>query len=223
MAMHSSGKYLQLSKAQQQMLAIIAVAMVVCVFSLVGFKTMLAKGNYQRKVLNEKHKVIAQLETNLTNVKNLATQYQTFTSANPNVLGGNATGNGNRDGSNAQIAIDSLPTKYNTPALASSLEKLLTADAASIHSIKVQDNPTGNSDIAVVQPGARIIPFSFEAGTSFSSAKQIFLDFERSIRPFDVTKVELSGSDQVLLVSTSMNTYYQPAQSLDLNSTKEVQ
>lgn len=222
MAIHSSGKYIQLSRAQQEMLAIIAIAVVVCVFSLVGFKTMLAKGNYQRKVINEKHKIIKQLEANYTAAKSLQTQYDTFAALDPNIIGGKSTGSGNQDGSNPQIVLDALPSKYDAPALASSVEKILNGDSATIRSINVKDDPANNSDIAVPQPAPHALGFSFEASTSFSSAQQIFKDFERSIRPFDVTKLEVTGSDNALIINVNMNTYYQPARSLDLPLTKEV-
>lgn len=222
MAIHSSGKYLQLSRAQQEMLAIIAIAVVVCVFSLVGFKTMLGKGNYQRKVINEKHKIIKQLEANYTAAKALSTQYGTFAALDPNIIGGKSGGSGGQDGSNPQIVLDALPSKYDAPALASSVEKLLNADSASIRSINVKDDPANNPDIAVPQPSPHALSFSFEAATSFSSAQQIFKDFERSIRPFDVTKLEITGSDNALILNVNMNTYYQPAKSLDLPATREV-
>lgn len=222
MAIHSSGKYIQLSRAQQEMLATIAIAVVVCVFSLVGFKTMVSRGNYQRKVLNQKHKIITQLEANYSAAKNLSTQYGTFATLDPNIIGGHSDGTGNQDGSNPQIVLDALPNKYDTPALASSVEKLLDGDGASIRSINVKDDPANNPDIAVPQPSAHAVAFSFEASTSFANAQQIFKDFERSIRPFDVTKLEITGSDNTLIIDVDMNTYYQPSRSLDIPPTTEV-
>ena len=223
MAIHASGKYTQLSKAQQEVLAIIAIAVVICVFSLVGVKTMISKGAYQRRVLNEKHKIITQLEANYSAANTLATQYKVFANQDPNLIGGKAQGTGNQDGANPQIVLDALPSTYDAPALASSLEKILSGDNTTIRSLDVKDDPAGNPDIAVPQPSAQAISFSFEIGSSYANAQQVFKDFERSIRPFDVTRLEISGSDSALDIVVNMNTYYQPARSLDLPPTKEIQ
>jgi len=64
--------------------------------------------------------------------------------------------------------------------------------------------------------------FSFEATSDFSRSKQLMLDFERSIRPFDLNTLEIDGTDTNLKMTVGMTTYYQAARSLDLKPTKEV-
>lgn len=222
MATNTSIKHLQIDKAKSRVLAVVSVAAIITIFSLFVTKSMLTKANYQRRVINEKHKVVSQLKDNIESTKALITQYKTFAEQNPNVLSGNVSGNGNLDGDNARITLDALPSKYDAPALASSIEKLLLERNVSIQSIDVTDDQAGNPDQAQAVPVATPVSFSFEAGSDFKTSQQLIMDFERSIRPFDVVSLELSGTDTSLKAKVGVITYYQPAKSLSLKVTKEV-
>src|SRR5262249_36866074 len=156
---------------------------------------MVTKGLYQKRVLHERQEVVSQLKTNYTSAQSLLTQYKVFASQDPNVLGGSISGTGNLDGDNPRIVLDSLPSTYDAPALASSLEKILEGRGISISSIKVIDDPTTYPDAAQENPQSAAIPLSFEGTTNFQVAPQLLQDFERSIRPFDVTKIEITGTD----------------------------
>jgi hypothetical protein len=118
--------------------------------------------------------------------------------------------------------LDALPSKYDAPALAASLEKILTGRSVFITGLTVTDDPATNSDAPQADPVAKPVVFAFVGGTTFKGAANVLKDFERSIRPFDLNKLEISGSDNNLQVTANMTTYYQPAKSLDLQPTKEV-
>lgn len=222
MATNTSIKHLQIDKAKSRILAVVSVAAIITIFSLFVTKSMLTKANYQRRVINEKHKVVNQLKDNIKSTKTLITQYKMFAEQNPNVLGGDISGIDNLDGDNARITLDALPSKYDAPALASSIEKLLLERNVSIQSIDVTDDQASNPDQAQAMPVATPVSFSFEAGSDFKTSQQLIMDFERSIRPFDAITLELSGSDTSLRTKVSVTTYYQPAKSLSLKATKEV-
>lgn len=222
MAVNSSVKHLQIDKAKSTMLAVVSVAAVVTIFSLFVTKSMLTKANYQRRVINEKHKVVSQLKDNIQATGPLITQYKTFAEQNPNILGGSTTGAGNLDGDDARITLDALPSKYDAPALASSVEKLLLERKVIIQSIDVKDDQASNPDEAQAVPTATPVSFSFGIGSDFKTTQQLIQDFERSIRPFDVTTLELSGTDTSLVAKVGVTTYYQPTKSLSLTVTKEV-
>jgi len=217
-----SVKHLQIDKSQSTMLAVIAVAVIVVVFGLFATKALISKGAYQRRALHARRQVADTLKSNYASAQTLFTQYTVFAKDDPNVLGGSTTGNGNLDGDNPRIVLDSLPSTYDAPALATSIEKVMTGRNVSIESIKVIDDPTTNSDVAQANPQAKPITFSFSGTTTFQNSMQLMQDFERSIRPFDANTVEIEGTDNDLRLTIGMTTYFQPAKSLDLTPTKEI-
>lgn len=91
-----------------------------------------------------------------------------------------------------------------------------------IQSIDVKDDPASNPDQAQAVPTATLVSFSFGVGSDFKTMQQLIQDFERSIRPFDVTTLDLSGTDTSLVAKVGITTYYQSAKSLNLSVTKEV-
>jgi|SRR5579862_1040880 len=217
-----SVKHQQLDKSQSTILAVIAGTVVVVIFGLFAIKSEISTGLYQRRALNARHQVADQLKSNYDAAQKLVTQYQVFAAEDPNILGGSISGTGNLDGDNARIVLDALPSKYDAPALATSVEKVMTGRNVTIDSISVTDDPANNSDTPVAQPAPKPISFSFEGNTDYATAASLLQDFERSIRPFDLNTLEIVGSDSNLHLTVGMTTYFQPAKSLDLTATKEV-
>jgi hypothetical protein len=215
-------KHVQIDKSQSTMLIVIAVTVLVVVFSLFGIKAMVAKGLYQRRALHARRQVVDQLQANVKAANTLFTQYKVFAGAGTNVVGGSISGTGNLDGANPTIVLDALPSKYDAPALASSIEKILTDQNITISSLTITDDPAGNSDKPEAKPQAKSISFSFSGASSYKGITQLLQTFERSIRPFDITNLEISGTDSNMNLTASVTTYYQPAKSLDLSATKAV-
>src|SRR6185436_19057656 len=98
----------------------------ITVFSLMASRGLLGQRSYQARVINEKGKAVKQLQSNVAATKSLVDSYSNFTSLSSNVLGGNPRGTGDKDGDNGKIVLDSLPSKYDFPALTTSLEKILS-------------------------------------------------------------------------------------------------
>lgn len=217
-----SVKHAKLDKSQSTMLLVIALATVVVIFSLFATKALVTKGLYQRRALHARNDVVSQLKKNYSSAQTLFTQYKVFADQAPNILGGDPSGTGNTDGDNARIVLDALPSSYDAPALATSVEKILTDRSVTINSLSITDDPTTNSDAAQATPKFKPIVFSFEGTTNFAGGTQLLQDFERSIRPFDLNTLDISGTDTALKLSVGMTTYFQPAKSLDLTATKEV-
>ncbi|HVS79125.1 MAG TPA: hypothetical protein VHD84_02460 [Candidatus Saccharimonadales bacterium] len=220
----ASVKHLQLSKSQSTILGVTALAIVLVIFGLFATKAMITKGLYQRRVLHARQQVVSELKANYTAAQTLVTQYKVFASEDPNMLGGSASSTTNPlDGDNATLALDALPSKYDAPALASSIEKILQGQNVTIDSISVTDDPASNSDAPVATPSPMPMTFSFEGTTNYKNATKLLQDFERSIRPFDLNTLEIAGTDSTLHLTVGMTTYFQPAKSLNLTPTKEVQ
>lgn len=219
----TSVKHLQIDKSQSTVLAVVAVSVVVTIFSLFAAKALISKGLYQRRVLSAQHKVVSQLKSNITAANTLFTQYSSaFAGQDPNMLGGSLNGTGNLDGDNPRLTLDALPSTYDAPALATSLEKIITGRSMTISSINVTDDPATYPDQPQATPTPTSVTFQFEASGTYQQAQQLLQDFERSIRPFDLNTLQISGTDQDMQLTVSMTTYYQPAKSLNLQATKVV-
>lgn len=218
-----SEKHLKIDKDQTTMLAVIALSVAVVIFSLFATKSMVTKGLYQKRALSARKEVVTTLKKNYDSAQTLFTQYKVFAEDNPNILGGSNNGNTNLDGSNPVLVLDSLPSVYDAPALAASIEKVMSDRNVTIKSLSLTDDPTTYPDDPQATPQAKAVTFSFQGETNYDGASKLLSDFERSIRAFDVTSIEISGSDTKLKLNVSMNTYYQPAKSLNLTATKVVQ
>ena len=115
-----------ISKASSTMVVATAVAAFIFIFSAVASKALFSQAAYQNKVIAKKKQALATLKADISAVDNLNNSYKTFIGTPTNVLGGNPTGTGDQDGDNAKIVLDALPSKYDFPALTTSLEKLIS-------------------------------------------------------------------------------------------------
>lgn len=216
-----STKRLQIDKANASMVVFLAVAAFVAVFSLIASKALLSQRSYQSRVITEKKKALTQLKANNQAAGQLVNSYKTFISAPENIIGGLPTGSGDRDGDNAKIVLDALPSKYDFPALATSVEKILTARNYKIQSITGIDDELNQSKAseAAIQPVE--IPFEASITGNFDAAQGLLDVFQLSIRPIQIVKIEFSGADTTLNVSVTAKTYYQPQKTVKI-TLKEV-
>jgi hypothetical protein len=219
MARALSGKRLQISKANATMAIIVSGAAFVTIFSLVTCRSLIIQRNYQAKVISEKKKTLAQLKANNKAVEELVTSYKTFVGSSENIIGGNATGTGDRDGDNAKIVLDALPSKYDYPAVVTSLEKILTG--YKINSITGTDDGLSQKDEGQDSPQVVEMPIEVNFEGSTSSVQDIISTLQRSIRPFRVTSLTLTGKDAKLVADIHVKTYYQPSKAVTITK-KEV-
>lgn len=207
-----STKRLAISKANAQILAITSAAAFVTVFSLVAGHALLAQRSYQNKVITAKENVNNQLKKDVTSVSNLVNSYQSFNNQPTNVIGGASTGTADNDGKNTTIVLDALPSKYDFPALTSSLEKILRSRNLNISSISGTDDEVAQQATvggAVPQPIA--MPFSFAiSNANYSSVQELIDTLELSIRPIQIDSLTLSGGADNMTLSVNAHTYYQP-------------
>lgn len=217
----TSEKHSKINKANNMMLIVIAICSVVVVFSLVASKALLSQRAYQSRVIEKKEKARDQLKSNLAATDKLITSYKSFISTSSNVLGGNPKGTGDKDGDNAKIILDALPSKYDYPALNSSLEKLFTQNSVKIESISgVDDEISQAKNTSSNSPQPVDIPFEVSISSNYAGIQNIIKIFERSIRPFHINSLTLSGNDNDLSLTLKAKTYFQPERNLDIK--KEV-
>jgi len=218
-----STKRIAISKANAQMVIIIAVASFISVFCLVAAKAVLSQNNYQARVISAQDKATKQLGDNLKTYDTLYSSYQGFTSAPTNIIGGTSTGGSGNDGNNAQIILDALPSTYDFPALTTSIQKILNSQGASISSIGGTDdqlNQQSNKNSPNPKPVS--MPFTFSINNaSYQLVQQVISTLQLSIRPIQIDSLTLSGSTGNMQLTVNAHTYYQPAKTVNITP-KEV-
>jgi hypothetical protein len=219
--MNISTKRMQIDKANLTIVVVAAVAAFITVFSLVACKSLLSQRSYQSRVIHKKELAKDQINANVKAVATLQSAYKQFVESPENVIGGSATGAGDRDGDNAKIVLDALPSQYDFPALTSSLEKLITDKNAKIVSITGIDDEVnqGKTTDGALQPVQ--IPFDISVQATYVGTKDLIDTFERSIRPFNIDTLSLTAAtDGGIVLDLTAKTYYQPAKTLNVK--KEV-
>ncbi len=213
-----STKRTAISKANAQIVVVVAIASFVTVFSLVAAKTVIAQNQYQSKLIKAKESAHQQLVKNIKAANSLVASYKDFVSPTNNLIGGATAGTGDRDGDNGKIVLDALPSSYDFPALASSLEKILTGQSLKVSSITGTDDQVNQeSNVSSPIPKPVPMPFSFTVGNaSYDSVKQLITTFESSIRPIQIDTLTIAGGGNNMQVTITAHTYYQPAKNLQI-------
>jgi Tfp pilus assembly protein PilO len=201
----NKSKKVQVDKDKAKIFAIVSVAAVVSAAAFVIGKGLWDQAAYIGKVADKKEAAVEQLEENKESFKTLSAAYDSFKKESPNLLGDDPAGSSPRSGDNVTLVLDALPSKYDFPAVTSSIEKLLTG--YTINSIVGKDDN-------VAHHTAIEIPFSVDVVTNYSSFRQLIYSFNKSIRPIQLVKIELSGTDGTLQAQLDAKTYFQPERGL---------
>jgi len=213
-----STKRIAISKSQAQMVIIVSVAAFVTVFCLVAARAVWSQISYKQRVVSASQTANKKLQNNLKAFDSLATSFNAFNGTAKNIIGGNPNGTGQNDGDNATIILDALPSKYDFPALASSLEKILKGGGYNVTSITGTDdqlNQQNNTSVPNPQPVS--MPFSFTiGGTNYGAVQQLINVLKLSIRPIQIDNLNLSGGANNMTITVNAHTYYQPGKSVNI-------
>lgn len=216
-----SAKRLMIDKANARIVAYVSIAAFILVFSLVATKTLISQATYQNHVISKKKDAVNQLKADISATTQLKTAYNGFIRTSQNVLGGDPKGTGQQDGDNAKIVLDALPSSYDFPGLTTSLESLLSSQSVKIDSINGTDDELAqSSNQTSVSPTPVPIPFTISVDGDYGGVQNVVGVFEKSIRPIQIQKLDLAGTQGKLTLTISAQTYYQPAKSLNIK--KEV-
>lgn len=202
-----SGKHLAVDKANTQVVIAVSVATALLVFALFASLSLAEKIKYQNKVIGKRNDAVAQLEENVKATESLVNSYVVFDSAVGSVIGS--------ADKNSKIVLDSLPSKYDFPALATSLELIIRGAGLTVDSITGSDLEATALQSSI-EPEIVPIPFQIDAAGNYGAVQQLIKDLERSIRPFKINTLQISGSDNSLKVSIAAETYYMPARELGI-------
>lgn len=218
---HLSTKHLIIKKANLVIVISVSVAVFVVIFSLFAARALFGQASYNQNVINEKQEALKLAEQNNDSIKKLEEAYVSFATEPINIIGGNPEGTGPQDGANPKIVLDALPSEYDYPALSSSIEKLLLDNSYQIDRIGGSEDPAlaaqssadGESAPASSSAVVTEIPYPLSITSTAEGAKNLLDIFERTIRPFHVENISISGSDANMSIQISMKTYYQPSTS----------
>lgn len=217
--MRISTKRLQIDKANSMIVVAVGIAAFLVTFSLVSIKSLVARRSYQERVRVAQEQSLEKLDANIESVNEIKKKYNVFVDRQENVLKGSKIGSGPRDGDNARIILDALPSKYDYPALASSIEKILDDRNYIVKSItgtddEVQQNGTENTS-ASQQPIE--MPFTMAAKGPYSNIVNVLKDFKLSIRPLHVQALILKADEGLVEMTVQGKSYYQQQRTLNIS------
>ena len=96
---------------------------------------------------------------------------------------------------------------------------LLTSQAVKILSITGTDDEVAQSVNQVSgTPQAVPMPFQVSFSGDFAKVQNLIQATERSIRPIQITTIDLTGKQDNLTVNIAAKTYYQPAKQFNIQT-----
>lgn len=220
MAGMESFKRTLIAKSNTTIVVVTSAACFIVVFSAVAAASLIGQFAYQNRVINADKKALHQLQQNVQAAQSLETAYTAFVGTPTNIIGGNPSGTGPQDGNNTKIILDALPSKYDYPALVTSLENILASQAVQIQSITGTDDAANQVKQTSSSPTPQPMPFQVVVQGDYNSIQNVVHAFERSVRPFQIKTMELSGDQSKLTLTIAAQTYWQPAR--DLSTRTEV-
>lgn len=194
------------------------IAAFLIIFCLVASKTLLSQANYQNRIIGAKKDAVKQLQDNLSARDSLVGSYKAFIDTPQNILAGDPKGTGPQDGDNAKLILDALPSKYDFPALPTSLEKIITSQNLQINSITATDQEVEQQKKTTGAPQAIAMPFEVQVTGSYEGIQGLVRSLNNSIRPFQVLNIEVSGSQSSMTATITAQTFYQPEKTFKVNT-----
>lgn len=216
---HGSTKRIQISKANKKIVIATSIATFAFIFSAVAANALVGQSFYQDKVIGERKDALKDAKASLESAQGLEDSYNEFVNKPVNIIGGNPNGTSDRDGDNAKIILDALPARYDFPALASSIEKIVNTHGLTFNSMTGSDDAVAQQENATsVSPAPIEMPFEFTVVGSYEAVQALARDLERSIRPFQITMFDVtaSGEGGELTVKITGHTYFQPKKALNI-------
>lgn len=216
------GKKAQILQANNIAVIWACVAAFALAFTAISAYKLIGQIAYQNKVLGAKKTALRQLDANLAARDDLVDAYQVFNSGAQNAIGGNPAGTGERDGSNAKIMLDALPSVYDFPQLATSVEALAGSQGVVITSMTgVDDQVTQSQQMGSAQPEAVAMPFTVTVEGPYAQVQSFVRSLELSIRPIKVTAASFTSGDGKVTAAITAESQYQPARKFQVE--KKVQ
>ena len=225
----TSIKHAIIDKTNSTILIAVGVAVFVVIFCGFAVRSLVSQSLFNQRVISAKKEALSTLRANKLAVVELEESYKTFEGDAINIIGGSPTGSGPKDGDNATLVLDSLPSEYDYPGLSSTIEKVLVDGGYQIESIGgselelfVDDQGLDDSTITSAAESVPVeIPYPFIISSTPDSVQNLLRLLENSIRPLYVETLTIEGSGANLSANIGLKTFYQPATGLEV-TTKEI-
>ncbi len=207
--MQNNSKKNQINHFANVITATVGVGIFLTLFFIFSINLLWNRYLYQQKVINLQNAALSNLNKDISVSNSLGHSFQNFIKPPVNIIGGSSSNaNSINGGDNSKIILDALPSSYDFPELVSSLQNLLTSQGVNINSITGidQSNTTLNQT-----NGVNTIPFQISVDGNYTAIQQLINVMEKSIRPIDILKINISGDQTNLNVIISAQTFYQPS------------
>lgn len=216
-------KQLAIDKANGMIVMVTGGACFVVIFCLVSSFTLINQMHYQSKVIKAKKTTLATVKSDLAARDTLVDAYKGFVSTSKNVLGGDPNGTNPQDGDNGRIVLDALPSKYDFPALANSIQAILSDKGVKINNIGGTDDEVAQSATPPSNdPQPVAIPFQVTAEGSYEGVQDVVNTLDKSIRPMQIQTMAITAGGSAsgsLSVNLTAQTFYQPEKVLNAGKT----
>lgn len=210
---NTSSMHGQITKAATQTFIAVAIASVVVSMSLVLLNILWGTAKYNSRVQGQQEETRKVLQSNVEAAPELEKSFRNL-EIGDNLLTGQPD-----DKKNSEVILDALPSKFDFPALATSIDALAARSSVELDTFSGVDLGSGATQSSA-SPEPEVIPFNVEVKGSYASITKFLKGLEDSIRPISVVSIKLSGTDSNLTASIKAETNYQPA--FDLTIQKEV-
>ncbi len=215
-----SNKHQLIAKIHNQVVIVASVGIFVVMFCGFAAKDLLSTMGYQSRVISATNTAQTKISQDVIASNSLVNSYKAFVSTPNNIIGGltNSSVPTGNNGDSAKIVLDALPSRYDFPALLTSLQDLITSQGVVLSGIGGTDEQLSQNQTATPNPQPVAMPFTFSATGSYQNIQQLVGAMESSIRPFDIQTEELTGDQSNLTFNVSAQTYYQPGKVFKITS-----
>lgn len=190
-----------IEKSSTTIVAATIVSAVALSFAIVTLNFLWDLSGHYNRVLAEKNHASKILKQNVENIEQLQ--------ANFNVLEAGDV--------KADTILDALPSKYDYPALATTIESLVSDSGLNLDSFNGSDLES-EAVQQMTSPEPVEVKFSISVSGTYENVQKLIRNIDRTIRPMKITRLNLKGSDKLMKSSIYITTYYQPSTSLDVET-----
>ncbi|MDX1766269.1 MAG: type 4a pilus biogenesis protein PilO [Candidatus Saccharimonadales bacterium] len=205
-----STKRQAIEAAKQTVLTVVVVAAILVSVSLVTLNFLFDLSRYNARVISEKEQALSTIEDNIVAVNDLVESFKSFEEG-PNLLASQG------EKKNSSVVLDALPSQYDFPALATSMELLARRTGLVLDTFSGTDE-TENAEQSAIEPTPIEMPFELVLIGKYEDVQTFMVRLQDTIRPLKVDRVELSGSDEAIKAEVGIITYYQPSVSLEIET-----
>ncbi len=195
------GKRQLIERANSHIFTTVIIASIVVSASAVAISFLWGQRGFQDRVISAQEVTRDTINQNVANAQELERSFIALEESDIN----------------SQLILDALPSKYDFPAVASSVEKLADLGGVALDDFSGDDLSAAAENTAI-EPIAIEIPFSSTVSGGEKDVEKFINTLEKSIRPFRIDGLSLNSSANNLVLEVSVSTFYQPSENLEVRT-----